>query len=366
MKYDNVAKAKTQIVLHHPFFATVLFSTPLEIDNTIPTAATNGTVIKYNAEWFDTLTVDQIMFVLAHEVMHVVMLHPWRRDGRAPKRWNIAVDHVSNLILEQAGFKLFDWVYADKKYTDYYAEKIYTDLPDQDEGGEGGEGGGGKRCIDAHEDAEGDTAERAQSEAKARNLIIQAAKTAKAAGKLPGSMESLIEEVLRPRVNWREELRRYMTAVVKSDQSWARGQRRFIAQGLYLPAFHTQAMGEIVIGVDTSGSVWDRVPEFLAECQAIAADCNPQRIHVVYCDTKVNTHEEYEPGDTITPKKVGGGGTDLTKIFDYIQVKGIQPAVCVVCTDLETPFGIEPDFPVIWAATTRHVPPYGDVVRLED
>lgn len=361
MKTDTLAKAKTQIVMHHPFFATILFSVPIEADSSIPTAATDGTCILYNAEWFATLTVNQIMFVLAHEVMHITMLHPWRRDDRTPKRWNIAVDHVSNLILKQAGFELFDWVYADQKFSNYYAEKVYNELDAEDE-----DETGGHMCVDEHMDASGDQAERAQAEAKARNLIIQAAKTANAAGKLPGSLKELIDETLAPKVNWREELRRYMTAVLKTDQSWARGQRRFLAQGLYLPATHSEGMGEIVIGVDTSGSVWSRVPEFLAECEAIAADCSPQRIHVVYCDTNVNTHDEYEAGDTIIPKQVGGGGTDLTSIFDYLEVKGINPSVCVVCTDLETPFGVEPGFPVIWAATTNHVPPYGDVVRLGD
>ena len=363
--YSNIEKAKTQLVLRHSYFATVLMSLPLIEDTTIPTAATDGTCIIYNPDFMGSLTVEEIMFVLAHEVMHVTMLHPWRREGRDAKKWNMAADHAENLILLDAGFiapKI--GILADKQYKDMHAERVYSMLPDGDEGGEGGQGDGKDGFRDDCRDAPGDQAEKAQAEAKMKNIITQAAKVAKMQGQLNGALKDLIDDSLAPKVNWREELRRFMTASLKTDQSWAKGQRRFLADGLYLPSLHSEGMGEIVVGVDTSGSVWAIVPEFLAEVSAIAAECRPEKIHVVYCDTKVNAHDEYEPGEEIEAKRVGGGGTSLQRAFDYIQVKGIEPKVMVFITDLETSLGAEPDYPVVWAVTGDLPAPYGDRVQV--
>ena len=359
-KYSDIEKAKTQLVLRHSYFATVLMSLPLIEDTTIPTAATDGACIIYNPDFMAKLTVEEIMFVLAHEVMHCTMLHPWRREGRDPKKWNKAADHAENLLLLDAGFNAPKLgILADQQYKDMHAEKVYNLLPDSDEGG--GEGGFQDDCRDAP----GDAADKAQSEAKMKNIVTQAAKVAKMQGQLNGALKDLIDDTLAPKVNWREELRRFMTASLKTDQSWAKGQRRFLADGLYLPSLHSEGMGEIVVGVDTSGSVWEMVPEFLAEVSAIAAECKPEKIHVVYCDTEVNAHDEYEPGEEIEAKRVGGGGTDLRKGMTFLESKGIIPAVMVWLTDGETPFdSTPPDFPVIWCLTTQASPPWGDVIRL--
>ncbi len=361
MHFDKLEKAKTQLVLHHTFFATLLMSMPLISDKSIPTAATDGTKILYNPDFLNKLTVEEIMFVLAHEVMHIALLHPFRREGRDFKKWNQAADHAENHILIDAGFTIPKiGILADPQYKGMHAEKVYAAMSEGKEDGSDGEGGFRDECRDAP----GDQADKAQAEAKAQSKIMQAAKMAQMAGQLPGSLKELVDEVLKPKVNWREELRRFMTAVLKTDQSWARGQRRFLAEGLYLPAMSSEGMGEIVVGVDTSGSCWDQVPEFLAEVSAIAAECRPEKVHVIYCDTQVNRHDEYEAGQEIEMSKCGGGGTDLTKMFEYVGMKGITPQVCVFLSDLETPWGAAPEYPVIWAAVGNKVPPFGDVVRL--
>lgn len=366
--FSKLEKAKSQLVLHQAFFATVLMSLPLELTEAIPTAATNGVRIVFNPNFLEQLSVDETQFILAHEVLHVTMLHPWRRDGRDLELWNQAIDHADNLILLDAGFQMPQKLpgLADPKYKDWSSEKIYNDLQQQQGEGDGEGEGQGNVFRDECQDAPGDEAEQAQSQAKAQMVVAQAAKAAQMAGQLPASLQQLVDGILKPKVNWREELKHFMTAVLKQDQSWQRGQRRFLAEGLYLPSFYSEGMGELVVGVDTSGSVWHRVPEFLAEVSAIAAECRPEKITVIYCDTQVNYTAEYESGDEVEMKQCGGGGTDLTKIFDYVQVKGINPKVAVVLTDLETPFGSEPEYPVIWAAVGTQPAPWGDVIRMGD
>ena len=362
--YSKLDKAKTQLVRHHAFFATILMSIPLVEDDTSPTAWTDGTRIGVNPKFIESLDVEEIMFVLAHEVMHIAMMHPWRREGREPRKWNYAADYAENQVLVDAGFKMVEGGLLDAQYQDMHAEKIYAALPESKDGdGQGNGQGDGFR--DELRDAPGDAASTAQSEAKAQSVIAQAAKVAQMAGQLPGALKKLVDEALAPVVNWREELRRFMTAVLKDDQSWARGQRRFMAQGLYLPTLYNEGMGEVVVGIDTSGSVWDQLPAFLSEVSAICAECRPEKIHVIYCDMEVNRHDEFDAGDEISPEVCGGGGTDLRRLFAYVNERNIDPKVLIFCTDGETPYDqAPPDYAVIWAVTGDVTPPWGDVVRL--
>jgi predicted metal-dependent peptidase len=88
-------------------------------------------------------------------------------------------------------------------------------------------------------------------------------------------------------------------------------------------------------------------------------------VHVLYVDTQVQRHDTFEAGDEFGLEFFSGGGTDMPAGFTYLTEHGIDPAVCVVLTDMYTDFGTEPGFPVIWCASTDIVAPYGETVRFE-
>lgn len=118
-----------------PFFAEILFSQQIiyTYDPRIPTAATDGQRIFINPNFFFPMTQKQVLFVLAHEVMHTALLHTVRQYSRDHKRWNIAGDHEINLLL--AGEQIIPLSeitgelqgYADEKYKGKSAEEIYND-----------------------------------------------------------------------------------------------------------------------------------------------------------------------------------------------------------------------------------------------
>lgn len=230
---------------------------------------------------------------------------------------------------------------------------------DPNGGGQGQGQGGGHDQFDNVIDAPGTEAERQQAEAEAHVRIKQAANQAKAQGKLPASLAKLVDEVLEPKVDWRSELRRYMTAISKTDQSWARGQRRFLSQGMYLPAFHTPTMGEVVVGIDTSGSIVDAAQDFLSEVQAICEECKPEKVTLIQLDAKVQSITEHEPGDSLKVTVKGGGGTDMRKLYPAITG---TPAIVLLFTDGETPWGDAPEYPHI-TITTNAPCPYGDNIK---
>jgi predicted metal-dependent peptidase len=363
-----LAKAKAQLILDQPFFASLLLSMPMVEDSSIATLATNGEKILYNPSFLESLSLQETIFVLAHETMHCVFQHMHRRGSRNAKRWNVAADYVINevLVKERVGTMpqgcLYDPnIVSQGKDT---TEGVYDLLPQETEQDKAhGDGG----ALDEVQDAGQDAATMAQAEAEMRVRVVQAANAAKMAGKLPGSLARIVSDVTRSRVDWKSVLRRFLSERAKTDWSYARPKRRFLAEDMLLPSLTGERMGSIVVAIDCSGSVDERLlAEFATEVKAIIADIMPAATHVIYFDSEVLKADTYGTEDAIEIKPIGGGGTAFSPIFNYIEEHEIEPAACVVLTDLYCDdFGTIPDYPVLWASNGADHAPWGEIVRLE-
>lgn len=364
----RLAKAKTNLILSHPFVGTVALGMPMVLDASVPTACTNGKEVRFNPDFLDTLSDDQVTFLVAHECFHPMLEHTYRMKGRDPQRWNKAADYVINqLLVDERIGRFIDGGCLDRALYDAgkgSSDGIYALLPEDDGKGNGG-GAPGGIGSDLRE-PEGSPAEQAQEQAEWQVRVAQAAQAAKMMGKLSEGMQRLVSEVLSPKVAWADVLRRFMQRAKTNTRSWARPNRRFLAQGLYLPSVSGESLGEILVAVDCSGSISKRVvDEFAAEIRAIHEDTQPRALHVVYFDAKVSHYEHYAPGDDLDIKPHGGGGTRFSPIFQYVADKGIQPVACVVLTDLYcNDFGLAPDYPVLWVSTGSTRAPWGEVVKL--
>jgi predicted metal-dependent peptidase len=375
---ELMGKAKAALILEQPFFATIICNCPMIEDNSLPTMATNGEFFKYNSVFICELPFDQLKGVLAHEAMHCVHQHMFRRGERDPRRWNQAGDYVINDLLTQEGFALPDGALINRQLViagGGMTEGVYDLLPDGS-GGSGsqpGSGGSGSSQPDDHGDPmddcldqDGSPAEQSAKEAEMKVRVAQAAQAAKMCGKLSAGMARFVEEALTPKVDWRDVLRRFVSARAKVDMSYARPKRRFAAEDLYLPSLSGERMGEIVVAVDCSGSIGPReLSEFAAEIAAIKADVPPTRMHVVYFDSEISHHDVYEADDEPVIAPHGGGGTAFSPIFKHISDAGIDPACTVVLTDLYCDdFGDVPGYPVLWVTTGSDRAPWGDVVKM--
>ena len=127
---EKMLKARAMLILDAPFFASIILRLPYIENNTIPTMATDGTMIIYNSDFVKSLTLDEVKGVLCHEAMHIINLHHTRRQSRSPELWNIATDYSINQIIEDAGLKLPKLRLRDAKYDEKTAEEIYNLLPD--------------------------------------------------------------------------------------------------------------------------------------------------------------------------------------------------------------------------------------------
>lgn len=370
-------KARTLLVLDHPFFASIVLRKPLTWTTDIPTAAMSCKTgnIYINPEWVEQqkLTAKNMIFLLAHECMHYMLLHGARQGSRKAKAWNIAADKVINDTLIDCNVGEFiDGGVTMPGARDMRAEDLYDDTDDDGDGdGEGdGDGGGIGGCGDDLLDEQMTEGEQAAAEAQAKVDMTQAKQAAKMQGKLPGALERMVDEIINVPTPWHDILERFMVSFRRDDLSWSRPNRRHIASDIYIPGTsYTPEMGPVVLAIDTSGSIGQaELDHFTGHVNRIIEDCRPEVVHVLYCDTAVAGHDIVTLDDL--PYKAtmkGGGGTDLREIFSHIDNEGIEPDVLVVLTDMYTPFPSEaPGYSTVWLSTSSvDTAPFGEVIHYE-
>jgi len=364
----RISKAKTSLILEHPFFGHIAMSMPVHISEQVPTAATDGKCVIFNPEYIDKQTDEEVIFLVAHECMHPMSEHNYRRNGRDRHRWNMAGDYVINKLLVDEGIGKMPngGLHSDEIYQagGGTTEGIYSILPEvpEDQRGFGGDG----QPLDDCQDGGETPAELAQKQAEWRVKVAQAAQTAKMMGKLSAGLERMVGEILQPKVDWRHVLRNFVEKSRTDERTWARPNRRFTQQGMYVPSISGETLGEIAFAVDCSGSIGpDIVDQFAAEIRTVQEDSKPSRIHVVYFDSEVSHYETYGRDDSLDIKPHGGGGTAFSPVFKYMDEHGITPSACVFLTDLYcSDFGDVPDYPVLWVTTDQTKAPFGDVVEM--
>ncbi len=214
---------------------------------------------------------------------------------------------------------------------------------------------------------DGSPSETVDSEEEWRVATAQAENAAKNRGDLPGGLARSVDGVVRPTADWRDVLREFVSARAKSDFSWARPNRRFISQGLYLPGLHSEELGNVVIAIDTSGSIGQaELEKFGNEVNGVlgAFDCTAT---IVYADTRPQQEVEHKSTDgDIKLQGIGGGGTSHAWLPGWL-AKREEPPACVIClTDGFTVYPPELESPCLWALTTNGgtKPPFGRVINI--
>jgi len=99
----RIQTLRAQVVVHHPFWATLLLPTQVTLSPGIPTFAATDCVsrIWINPFWTYHLSLKQLGYILIHEVGHIVFLTAARRLTRDHHRWNDATDYAINAIIEE-------------------------------------------------------------------------------------------------------------------------------------------------------------------------------------------------------------------------------------------------------------------------
>lgn len=372
---NKIGKARAQLLIAQPFFGSLALRLQLEETPGLGTMGTDGKSIVYDPEFVHKLRGDELQAVVAHEVMHCALQHVTRLKTRNHGKFNQAGDYAINPILKDAGFTLPDGGLFDPAYAGKSADEIYNLLPDPPDGNGDGIGGNFGGCGHFSK-ATGDSgkpaspAEAKQMENDWKAATAQAAQQARKAGKLPGGLDHLVDDLLNPKIDWKAALRSFIQVVTDQNESrWVPTNRRFAHTGLYLPSHKSTKLPHLVVAFDTSGSVSDEeLQAFVAEMNSILEE-SPTKVTSLMCDTEVTAVKEYSQYDLplVGVETPGRGWTCFNPVFDHVAEMDEAPAAIIFATDgmpCDTPQ--DPGIPVIFITTqVEDFASFGDVIKID-
>lgn len=363
----NKAKIALMSRADSAFFTTLAFSLKHEFDDRLPTAATNGTYIKYNPDFFMSLTPNEQVFLMLHEAMHCAYLHMDRVGDRCPDKFNIAADHVINLQLIDRGFNMPEGGLADFQYRGMSTEEVYNLLPPSPSGGQQGVPGFG---ADLHAPDSKKASEALKNEMQ--DILVRAALQSKMAGdkpgSIPGEIQLFLDSLLDPKLPWNHILQKYLQTFSKNDYSFKRFNRRFFPDH-YLPSLYSENLMDIAAFADISGSVSDH--EFhtqLSEVASIMRMMKPSKISFGQFDTEIKSIDVVRSlADMKNITFTGRGGTDVKPVIDWTNTN--KPQLLLIFTDGEFrfPAGMSTKIPVIWLIynNKNFKAPFGKIIHYE-
>ena len=396
-------------------FAGLFMVGKTSVSDTVATARTNGRDAEYGRAFVDSLRDKELAFLVMHENMHKCYRHLTIWKGLHDidhDLANRACDYVINL-------QLFDMDQGentiahprdpktgkyqgcfDTRFRGMDAKQVFDILRQEEEEGGGGGGeeegedegptGGGNGHRETHRQDVGNSLDEhdwhgakdgiSEDEKKQLEQDIDHALRQGAiyAGKVGGNMSREIGELLAPKVDWRAVLKRFVKTNLRGRDapSWRKAHKNYLWQDVILPAIIGKKMKHLVIAMDTSGSIQGPLLDaFLSEMNKLLQDVAPDRVDILYWDTKVDGHETYTndlKSIVSKTKPRGGGGTDPDFIPEFMIENKLKPDALVVLSDgymhSNPPGWARVTAPILWCiiGNADYVPPKGQVVNIKE
>jgi predicted metal-dependent peptidase len=343
----------------HPFYGILLKSINIYYDE--KTTDTPAYVYHFNlyiTNTFLKMKSNEKLYVIVHELNHILLYHTIRLQRYTkilPHRIvNIACDAKANqynfitepynlqpitlrTIAEKLGKDVRFIKTLEKMSTEEILELIKNNsyyiklqlwlkesmLPNDIRSGSG-------RIIWKGDEKSNETHDERELEEKLTEKIMKAYGVAKSIGKLPGELETLIDKILKPQVNWKVLLRQTLTEAIGRFYkiTFIRPNRRLPL----LPGRKPYSIGKVVVLMDTSGSIEEKhLQQFAGEVYGIAH--NTSDVIIIPWDVKVYSEIQIrQPNDAKKIKVTGRGGTDIREAVEYT-LKKYPYAIHVILSD---------------------------------
>ena len=395
-----LSESRKTLLNRFPFVGQIAMSLDLVPvrDRRISTMCTDGKAIYCSIDFLSSLSKDDTVFILGHEVYHNVLLHLLRRDSRDPETFNLATDMEVNNVLAADGLSVpKDAVTSSKHgFPNGLSAEEYYDMLQQD----GANANASSKPLDKHvskgdrpedmpdemtEDKYGEVSYdpdfmpevTKQAVERVREAAVAAAQMIeRQGGTLPGHLKKIVDSLLKPKLDWKEVLAQHvLKSAGETDRTWSCPNRRFASRGLYLPSSESKAV-RIAVGIDTSGSVASSSKQFLSELNGIISSFGSYEITAIQCDTQVQDVQKFDdldsPLDCAAFEFKGFGGTILRPVFDYVEDKQLDVTCIVMLTDGEVCDAFKkedaPSVPVLWCVTkggSTDRLPFGTVCQMD-
>ena len=422
----KIQESRSRLMSSNPFFALLLMYLKFIAVPDMKKMSTNGRCIYFSPDFADKLYPAEMDFILSHQIMHIIYGHIWRQEDLAGDNYHFACDILINRLLEMNGFfedrythlgylyraipsvrmdvskltpeEIYDYLpyrltmfdertrnrfladndsFWDKKNDNGQAGILIVDIPEPE---------GMLRKKDAPISSAGDTVVAGddsgdrdlkrvwQTRAAVASKSMPGRVGGNGAGKVPKSIERMINKMKEPTVDWKKILINFIQERT-CDYSFSPPDRRYGDTGFFLPDFNEKeyVSREILFMIDTSGSVDDdNLAAAYSEIKEAIEQFNGKLSgRLGFFDTNVKTPLPFESvNDLMRIIPHGGGGTDFSPIFEYVKkhYNHELPVCIVIFTDGCGPYPQESEamgIPVLWLINNPHItPPWGKIARI--
>lgn len=353
------------IIMSNPelsLYSRLIMMGTTRVDDTVPTAYTDGLNKVYGRAFVDDCTMPELVGTIIHEASHILFshawlwLHLWKKDA---KRANKAADYVINIVIDDLAqrinvgkeiIRLPTGALLDKKYRGMDTQEVFDLLGKENDQSPDAD-------FDQHDFKDDMTPEE-------REMMQQEVEAAVREGRLHmgrmgGGGHQSIDAVLQPQVSWEDMMRSFAYEHAKGNDSnnWSRPNRRHLQHDVIMPSKRSERIRSMAIINDTSGSIdKELVSLFLGNARCICETLEPQTLHLICWDAKLQSHDVYQPDnyDALLNRRefAGGGGTDMAKAVQYVE-ENIDADLVLVLTDGYTPWPTEVKKPTFWGITTK-------------
>lgn len=408
----NAARALKLVAATLPHLSGLAHSVRVKVTRKYPVAAIGASgLMLVNPAVFAESPLPDLVFVVAHELMHLA-LDTFARAGNAePYLVNVAHDYVINdilsvelrrevpfgglvrhgarqesleaLVAELARNEGGDrpdgcWSVARKKKKKKPAKRPKTAmqeeleraglLPPEPQEGEGDEpddypdGDALTPDEEAELEPELGPKERTASQDRVRREAVRAVSLKelreqmdKAAGQGQGTGDGGATRTLMEAVAtayqppWQLALQHWLDAVTPGPRSYAKPSRRGAERddGVVLAGRKREGWALHVV-LDTSGSMLNTLPRILGLLASFCESAGVNQVHVMQCDVGVTADEWLDPAELTSYKITGFGGSDMSPAMDELSEDPEVHAVLVLTDGIISYPRAEPPYSVLW------------------
>jgi predicted metal-dependent peptidase len=395
-----------------PYLSGLAAAVRVSLDDRVPTMGVfaSGRLV-VNPAFAEKLKENDLIFVLAHELLHLALRTHDRARGSHHLEFNYAHDYIINDILrlelgvEHVPAGGLDMPGASTRSAEEIVLEMRrnaADMPSKTAvfggeettigrlfgprgrrppSGEGSEGTGAGDVLGPQQEKEmfpEDVAAQAEEADAIKEVASAGLALARAVGALKGlrgddpGATSQVVTALRGlyRTPWEVVLQRWMESVAPGERTFVRPSRRGADRSdLVLPGRRREGWMLNVI-VDTSGSMAEDIPRALGAiadfCESVAVD----RDRLLQCDVAVTSDDILSPVELAQYTVTGYGGSDLTPAMQLLAADPEVRAAAIV-TDGDIQYSADPmPYAVLWVlspgASAAFRPGYGRVVTMDN
>ena len=354
----DLDRAVKTLLIREPFYGLFLLNLNRYYGDKCDTACVcrNGinTELCVNKKFWDTLSDDEQLGILRHELSHILFKHITSSEYFGDhNKFNIAADCEVNSyipILQKDPYCYpARWNLENSKGTKFY----YENLPDELDPPQGNSGND-YDPNDSHESWK-DFQDLSDTEKQLieNQIDYQAKNTAETCQKLIGSVPGELKEYLdslfkiKPQIfNWKAYFRRVIGNLITSELylTRMRPSRRFPdSRGVKF-----KRKPHVLVGVDTSGSVSDEeLEDFFSEIYYLWK--SGVKVTIAQMDTKIEHIEEYN--GKFNKEIYGRGGTEFTDLINYYNERKKDFSTLVIFTDGYVSLNLPPFRNGVWVIT---------------